>query len=255
MGVVIFNGTSSETLGLIVQFIPPYEFPEREYQAVNIPGRNGDLVLDKGSYRNVERTYSFAKIFQNGEKFHEQATKIVAWLSSAKGYARLEDTYELDENGHPKYYRMAYFNNPGALSNFYDVATVLDVTFVCKPERWLTKGEDFVTKTSGQSITNPTDYDANPIITMDITNSNQATVTIGTKEITIGPFTGATSQNPISITIDCENKECYSGNTLYNSKLTLTNGTFPVLPGNETTTITFSNNVTNFKIQPRWWTL
>lgn len=249
MGVVIFNGTSSKSLDLVVQFIPPYEFPEREYQAVNIPGRNGDLVLDKGSYRNVERTYSFAKIFQNGEKFHEQATKIVAWLSSAKGYARLEDTYELDENGHPKYYRMAYFNNPGTLSNFYDVATVLDVTFVCKPERWLTKGEEFVTKASGEKITNPTDYDSNPVIKVNVNANTTATVAIGDYSMTIGPFESATE-----ITIDCENKECYSGNTLLNSKVSLSNGKFPVLPGKAETTIVLTN-VSSFQIQPRWWTL
>ena len=53
MGVVTFNGKSTEELGLIVQFIPSYTFPEREYQTVNIPGRNGDLVLDKGSFRNT----------------------------------------------------------------------------------------------------------------------------------------------------------------------------------------------------------
>lgn len=243
MGVVTFNGVTSESLGLIVQFVPSYEFPEREYQAVNIPGRNGDLVLDKGSYRNVERTYSFAKIFQNGETFIGQANKIVAWLNSAKGYARLQDTYE------PEYYRMAYFNNPGTLSNFYDTATLLDVTFVCKPERWRIDGEEFVTKASGEKITNPTDYDSNPVIKVNVNANTTATVAIGDYSMTIGPFESATQ-----ITIDCENKECYSGNTLLNSKVSLSNGKFPVLPGKAETTITLTN-VSSFQIQPRWWTL
>lgn len=249
MGVVTFNGTTSESLGLIVQFIPSYEFPEREYQAVNIPGRNGDLVLDKGSYKNVERTYSFAKIFQNGEKFHEQATKIIAWLNSAKGYARLEDTYELDDNGDPKYYRMAYYNNPGNLSNFYDTATLIDVTFICKPERWLITGEKFVTKTTGQTIDNPTDYDSNPVMKVTVAANTTATVQLGDCSMTIGPFTAQTE-----VTIDCENKECYSGNTLLNSKVSLSNGKFPVLPGKAETTITLTD-VSSFQIQPRWWTL
>lgn len=243
MGVVTFNGTTSESLGLIVQFIPSYEFPEREYQAVNIPGRNGDLVLDKGSYRNVERTYSFAKIFQNGETFIDQANKIIAWLNSAKGYARLQDTYE------PQYYRMAYYSNPGNLSNFYDTATLLDVTFICKPERWLISGEEFVTKTTGQTITNETDYDSNPVIKVNVNANTTATVAIGDYSMTIGPFESATE-----ITIDCENKECYSGNTLLNSKVSLSNGKFPVLPGKAETTITLTN-VSSFQIQPRWWTL
>ena len=135
MGVVTFNGKSTEELGLIVQFVPSYTFPEREYQTVNIPGRNGDLVLDKGSFRNTERSYSFAKIFQNGENFIEEANKIIAWLHSAKGYAVLSDTYE------PEYYRMALYRSGGEMSNFYDKATVLDVTFECKPQRYLVEGD------------------------------------------------------------------------------------------------------------------
>ena len=247
MGVVTFNGVSTETLGLIVQFIPSYEYPEREYQSINVPGRNGDLILDKGSYRNIERSYSFAKVFNNNETFVNQANKIVSWLNSAKGYARLQDSYE------PLYYRMALYKSEGSMSNFYDTATVLDVTFDCKPQRWLIEGDTPIAVTNGSTIPEKTSYDANPEITMTVAANTTATLGISstgyTCSISVGPFTENTT-----VTIDCENKECYSGNTLYNSKLTLTNGKFPVLPGSAVSTVSISN-ATNVTIKPRWWTL
>lgn len=251
MGVVTFNGKSTTDYGLVVQFIPPYEFPEREYQTVDVPGRNGDLILDKGSYRNVERTYSFAKALESNKSFTEQANEIVSWLNSAKGYARLQDTYETDKNGDPLYYRMAFFKSEGSLSNFYDTATVIDVTFECKPQRWLLKGEKDIPVTSSpfDLPINPTQYDANPIITMTVAANTTATIEIGDCTVTVGKFTQSTT-----LTIDCENKECYSGNTLYNSKVSFSTGKFPVLPGSVATTVTVTN-ATNVKIQPRWWTL
>ena len=195
MGVVTFNGKSTEELGLIVQFIPSYTFPEREYQTVNIPGRNGDLVLDKGSFRNTERSYSFAKIFQNGENFIEEANKIIAWLHSAKGYAVLYDTYE------PEYYRMALYRSSGEISNFYDKATVLDVTFECKPQRYLVEGDTPISITANnQKIHSKTAYDANPIITFTVKPNQTATITISGCSIKVGEFDTETT-----VTVDCEN--------------------------------------------------
>jgi phage-related protein len=244
MGVVTFNGKSTKQLGLIVQFIPSYTFPEREYQTVNIPGRNGDLVLDKGSFRNTERTYSFAKIFQNGENFIEQANKIVAWLHSAKGYAVLKDTYE------PDYYRLALYRSGGEMSNFYDVATLIDVTFECKPQRYLIEGDEPISITTNkQKIPSKTAYDANPIITFTVQANKTATITISGCSITVGEFDAKTV-----VTVDCENKECYSGTTLYNRKLKLLNNKFPVLPGNQEAVVEFEN-ASNITIRPRWWTL
>lgn len=243
MGVVTFNNISSESLGLVIQFIPSYTFPEKEYQTINIPGRNGDLVLDKGSYRNTERTYSFAKVFENGQTFVSEANKIVAWLHSAKGYARLEDTYE------PDYYRMAMYRSGGELSNFYDTATVLDVTFECKPQKYLKKGDIEVAKSDGDKIPNEQSYDASPVISFHVDANKTASIAIEDCEIQVGPFTEAKD-----IIVDCENKECYYGNTLYNQYLKLINGKFPVLVANTINTIHISN-ASNVKIKPRWWTL
>lgn len=245
MGLVKFNGVSTSELGLIVQFIPTYSYPEREYDTIHIPGRNGDLVIDKGSFQNVERTYSLARVFKPGEHFVSIANSIVSWLHSANGYARLEDSYE------PEYYRMAMFKSDGSMSNYYDQATAIDVTFECKPQRWLIIGDKEVSIQTGDSIKNPTDYDSSPNIKFTTVAGQATTITIGDNIMTL-----ASMQESHTIIIDCENMECYDpiNNTLHNSKLTLNSGKFPVLKGKTKTTISFTN-ASNFSIQPRWWTL
>lgn len=243
MGIVKFNGISSDDIGLIVQTIPSYSFPEKEYDKVHIPGKNGDLIVNKGSYKNVEKKYAFAKVFKPGDRFVSSAEAIVAWLSSAEGYARLEDSYE------PDYYRMAMFKDEGELNNYYDMATVLDVTFECKPQRWLISGEKEITVTSGDTITNPTKFDAMPIIKIKTIPNQNSIINLGDFILTVLSFNESKD-----IIIDCENMECYSGNTLYNSSLQLNTNDFPVLKKASTTTITYEN-ITELKIIPRWWTL
>ena len=55
MGVIIFNNISSSDLGLEVETFPAYEVPEKEYDVVHVPGRNGDLLIDNGTFSNVPR--------------------------------------------------------------------------------------------------------------------------------------------------------------------------------------------------------
>lgn len=246
MGIIKFNGIKSDDLGLIVQFIPTYKYPEKEYDTLHIPGRNGDLVVNKGSFHNVDRTYSIAKVFKPGENFISNATAIASWLHSADGYARLEDSYE------PEYYRMALYKSDGEMSNFLNQVTALDITFECKPQRWLISGEKEINITSGESIKNPTKYDSSPVFSFNIVNNSlSSTIKIGDIELEILPFN---TQENIQVFIDCENMECYSPTKLLNSYLKLKSGSFPILKGNDTTNIIY-DNITNFKIQPRWWTL
>ena len=55
MGIVIFNGISSKDLHIQVQTEPDYDFPEKDYNVTHVPGRNGDIVIDQGSWQNVSR--------------------------------------------------------------------------------------------------------------------------------------------------------------------------------------------------------
>ena len=131
MGNLKFGDISTQDLDLIIQYIPSYDFPEQDTETFHIPGKNGDLVINSGSFKNTTRSYSIASIFKPGTDFIANSEKLINWLTAHPGYHRLEDTYD------PNVYRLAIFRSKGTLPNYYNKATVLNVTFECMPQRYL----------------------------------------------------------------------------------------------------------------------
>lgn len=211
MGNLIFNGVSTEDLGLVIQAPPKYTFPAKDLSTSHVPGRNGDFILDTYCYSNVDRTYSIASVFRPGTDFMANAEKILKWLTEPSGYRRLEDTYD------PTVYRLAMFSSSGSLTNYYDAATSIDVTFNCKPQRFLKIGEE---KTdyfgTDITITNPTSETASPLITISgISKANDNAIVLLTvlnkndnkvsSSITISKL----PDNEKSITFDSEDQMVY----------------------------------------------
>lgn len=162
MGNLIFNSVSAEDLGLVIQAPPAYTFPAKDLSTTHVPGRNGDLILDNYCYNNVDRTYSIASVFRPGTGFIANSEKIIKWLTTPTGYCRLEDTYD------PLVYRMASYSASGSLTNYYDQATSISITFNCKPQRYLKVGEKEVNYIGSEiTINNPTTETALPLVTVD----------------------------------------------------------------------------------------
>ncbi len=253
MGVVIFNNVSSENFRIQVQSLPGYEVPEREYEFTHVPGRNGDVIIDKGSFQNIDHKYEFAwdNILDYEVPWDEQVRGIVAWLHSAKGYARLEDTYE------PDIYRMAAYKEGFEPTNVYGKAGWCTVTFNCKPQRYLKLGERTVRFNTSDYITNPTSFASNPIVTITPVNGwgAETEVRIGSNPILITKEVGDSTLS-MPIIIDSYLKDCYNGAYNLNKYVKFGangNGEFPSLaPGDNN--IVFPSTVT-VSIIPRWWTL
>lgn len=168
MGNFKFGDISTKDLDLVIQFKPTYDFPERDMETFHIPGRNGDLVITNDSFKNTTRSYSVASVFKPGTDFVANSQRLIEWLTAHPGYHRLEDSYD------PDVYRLAMFKSRGSLPNYYDKATVLDVQFDCKPQRYLKIGEKVTEYSFAQvanlenisiNIENPTQYKALPEIT------------------------------------------------------------------------------------------
>ncbi len=242
MGVIIFNGIPSTECGIHVEKPPVYAVPERDYSVVHIPGRNGDIVVDNGSYKNTSRCYdiSFGEPERN---FTEGASGVSEWLHSASGYARLEDSYE------PDYFRLAYYAQENEIENIFHKAGKATLEFVCKPGRFLKTGERPVSFTSASVLKNPTFQIALPKIRLQV--SGNGTLTIGEKTITISGIT-----SPTVMIIDSELQDIFEENSLtnLNGKVSLSDGQFPsLLPG--LNTIRFTGSITSVEVTPRWWIL
>lgn len=237
MGFIIFNGISSKDYHIQVEHPPGYDTPERDYEVVHVPGRNGDVVIDKGSYQNKDRSYEIA-IGSEDRFFPEMANDISEWLHSAVGYARLEDSYE------PEYYRMAVYKEETEIENILFHAGRVTVKFNCKPQRFLKAGDTIVKFTSSGILKNPTRQIALPVITVYGTSSGV---------LTIGEYIVSISNIRDSVVINSEMQDAYSGLTNRNADITLTKG-FPKLKKGETT-ISFSGGITSVEVIPKWWTL
>ena len=185
-----FDGVNSLSNDVFITGEAVYDAPERDVEMIEIPGRNGDFQLDNGRWKNIEVSYK-AGVF--GSDQNEFATKIRNYrnlLASRIGYKRLTDTYNPDE------YRLGTFVNAlEAKSASRKRAGEFDIVFNCKPQRWLTSGEQEITVTSGGTVTNPTPYDASPLLMVEgYGNIGFNDYSIDIENVMIGQITLASPQ-------------------------------------------------------------
>jgi phage-related protein len=238
MGVILFDGKSSVDYKIVVEHPPEYEIPEKEYEVISVPGRNGDVIIDKGSYKNTVRSYDIA-VGSLDEDFVVMANRISQWLRSKSGYARLEDSYE------PDYYKIAMYKDGASVENIIQHAGRVTINFNRKPQRFLKVGDTPIIVTSTRNITNPTGFVASPIIT--VKGNGAGVLNVGGYKVTISNMVN-------SIVIDSELEDCYNGSTNLNMYVTLLNDEFPRLNSGDTS-ISFSGGITSVEIVPKWWTI
>lgn len=122
-----------------------YSAPERDAEFVSVPGRNGDLVIDNGKWRNIIVTYPAFIPYD----FENHMRDFRAQMCRKLGYQRLEDTY------HPDEFRLGTFvNGLDPAMRQWNKSGEFDLVFNCKPQRFLKAGEtpiQFLTITGGSS--------------------------------------------------------------------------------------------------------
>lgn len=156
-----FDGQSSRTYGVYITGEAVYNAPEREVEMVTVPGRNGAFALDKGRFENITVTYPAGIYADTEADFADAISDFRNFLCSRSGYCRLIDEYNPDE------YRLAIYKSGLEVSPALLRAGEFNITFECQPQRFLLSGEDEITVTSGDEITNPTLFDARPLLEVE----------------------------------------------------------------------------------------
>lgn len=154
----IFDGENSRDYGIYVQDVKVFGAPTRDVEMISIPGRDGEFALDKGRFNNIQVVYTCALGTGTKTDFNTGVSDFRNWLASRKGYKRLEDEINTAE------YRMAVFKDGLDVSTLNKETGTFEVTFDCKPQRFLKSGETAVTVTSGGTITNPTLFESRPLL-------------------------------------------------------------------------------------------
>lgn len=153
-----FDGVSSSTYGVYLTGEGVFNAPQRSVDMIEIPGRNGSFALDHGRYSNISVTYKVGMYDVNESNFATKVANFRNWLCSKVGYKKLTDEYN------PNEYRMALYASGFELDHDLLIAGEAEITFDCKPQRWLTSGEGDITATNNGTITNPTLYPSSPLL-------------------------------------------------------------------------------------------
>lgn len=158
---LVFDGEDSRNYGVYITGRAVYNAPQRDVEMVEIPGRSGAFALDKGRFENIEVTYPAGIFADNETDFAEAISDFRNFLCSRRGYVRLTDEYN------PNEYRMAIYKSGLEVSPAQLKAGEFNIVFDCKPQRWLTSGEDAVDVSDGDTLMNPTLFESSPLIEMD----------------------------------------------------------------------------------------
>lgn len=225
-----FNGISSKDFGVYISGSGTFDGAERDIESISVPGRNGELTIDNGRYKNRVIEYP-AFIYRD---FPVNVDGLRNFLLSQSGYKRLEDSYHSEE-----FYLARYRGDFKAdvIENLKGGNFVL--SFDAYPQRFLKTGEIPVAVATGSSLWNETSQIAKPLIRA-----------YGTGTISINGYALTVSSANQYTDIDCDLQEAYKGTTNCNGNVS---GTFPeLMPGANAITITgFSQT----EIIPRWWKL
>lgn len=235
------NGEKSEDYSIVMTAPPDMISAERNAEVLTIPGRNGSVIVDGGSYNNVDISYSCALVPDDGSDFRILSVRMLSFLRPTAGYQKLENTYDLD------HFRMARVASAISVASIADQAGTFKISWDCKPQRFLKSGQNSVAFQSSGSITNPTAFDAQPLI--EVTGSSAGTVSVNGVTVEIKSISG-------TIYLDCENENAYSlsAGAPKNENANIYAPYFPVLsPGDNA--VQFTGGITSVKITPRWWEL
>lgn len=131
---IVFNDKKSSDFGVWASGSQIFETPAKRVERISVPGRNGDLIIEDGSFENVELTFKDCFIPNN---FAENFSNFKSFLNRQKGYQRLELSWFPDE------YRLATFaDSISPTIKNWDGRGKFDITFNCKPQRFLKSGEE-----------------------------------------------------------------------------------------------------------------
>lgn len=280
MGKIIFDGKSSDNYGIVVEVLPDYSSAEKNVELIDVPGRNGQIAIDNGTYKTVERKYNIACGKDSPNEFKASAKAISQWLNRGIGFCRLEDSYE------PEIYRMAVYAGPTDISNIYGMAGRAEITFTCQPERYLKSGEIpiKIEPSSGENdksiiVKNSTEYTSKPLIKIFVERVDAAddenciiTITISeTEKLQLQIPKKAQDTDVLSvgdvITIDNESCAIYLTHELSSGGYSIVNfeqyvddkidETFPIEFNPGATKIKLSTEKISCyaEVLPRWWTI
>lgn len=238
MSYFIFNGISSESMGIRIKSINVYSAPKYDVTLTSIPGRDGELISPNGRFGNVNVSYTCFLPAKSIAELSDKLTKVKNWLyTEPNKYHDLTDSYDV------RFMRKALFNSKLDISDECMKIGVFTISFSCKPLRYLISGLTKQAFSGAVVLTNEFNFTAKPYI--KINGRGKGTLTINNKVWNFETINGYTE-------CDSELMNYYHDTTLKND--TVTGDGFPELVHGENR-VEFGGGITSIEIIPRWVSL
>lgn len=232
LGEIIINGKSSKDFNVYLTDAEAYGTAERDYDSIEIEGRNGNLIIDNQRYKNREIEFPCAIL----DDFSKNYSAFIGYILNQRGYIRIESTFNPDE-----YIYGAFKGEVTPKTKIFGDKGSFKIAFERKPQRFIKEGEFPIEFTSNGSLYNLYSGTALPLVRVYGTGN----VSIGGKTITVNQVDGY-------VDIDSEIQDAYKGTTNCNSNITLNNNTFfELVPG--INNIAIGSGISKIVITPRWW--
>lgn len=248
VGSVTMNGTT-----MFVLDCNDDDAPEPDYEVISVPGRSGDLHIWNERWKNKLITYQCMCT----DNARTAVPALLTQLLAQYGYQRITDTLHTD------YYKMGEY--VGATTPVYSdggKTARFDLTFDCKPQKWLLSGDSYQALTSGSTttLTSPSTHKAYPIIRVEGSGQIRIQNTTSTPYLDF-TLTSSGYADPASVVLwdyyfDCELMDATKSETgvsNQNSHITLGSTEQICLgPGNNRITVA---STLRAEIKPRWYKL
>ena len=222
-----FNGKDFAEFGVFVDESKAFGSPEKDYELVEILGRNGNLSIYNDRFKDI--TLPFPCFIRTG--FIAKYRSLLAYLNSQTGYQRLETDKE------PNHFRKALFQGiVDPQTTAFNHGGFFTVNLLAHPQRFLKSGEIPVSATE---LWNPTYFDSHPLIRC-----------YGNGSLMINSQTITVASNPYDyVDIDCDIMDAFYGANNANSYVSFDTDSVVLKSGVNSIT----HNMTKVEITPRWY--
>ena len=219
----IFNKISSKDRGILVNNLPPISKPERKYEEIEIPGRNGKLYIDDNCYNTFPYTITCTLMPEANIR------EISKWLN---GSGKLILSTELD-----KEYDVI-IKDQIDYEQTYRVCNSFEVNFEVQPiaNGTITKILN-VKNNNSKIIIKESTYNIKPYL--KVTATGNITLTINNSNVNLENIEKY-------IELHCELEECFKENLNCNDKIECED--FPFLVPGENY-ISWIGNISNIQIK------
>ena len=266
----------SRDYGIYISGSGTWSAPPKQYNAIQVPGRNGDLLMGSRAFENGIVIYPDCFIYSD---FEANLEGFRADIMSLYGYAELHDSYHTD------YWRQVFF--PGGFDPVVEPqqnAGRFSLEFNSKPQKWLASGLERVDMLSAPLLANPSRFFSKPRIEVYGTGTfcwrspGKSLHQRGDQDYTQTLYITVSRRSPLGasypVVIDSETMLCYVGSSVepnpwmisepvnWGPYVKITTDDAGTTPSYEFPEIRDrasipdkDDTITGIWLKPRWWTI